>query len=107
MGTHPIFESDFDCLTVIRNRNKVKNVWLDKYAECGGGDTRGERKKTTCQETTESGAHLYTSCHRQAKGNGHRARGLRTSVSCRSAYAWLQWHGLYIGLCFIRIETKV
>merc|ERR1712046_225707 len=24
MGTHPIFESDFDCLTVIRNRDSLK-----------------------------------------------------------------------------------
>merc|ERR1712168_1363217 len=24
MGTHPIFESDFDCLTVVRNRKRIK-----------------------------------------------------------------------------------
>jgi len=32
MGTHPIFESDFDCLT-----EDVGYVWCVFVAECGGG----------------------------------------------------------------------
>jgi len=34
MGTHPIFESDFDCLTALRNREQyvIEYILVDKHS---------------------------------------------------------------------------
>jgi len=48
MGTHPIFESDFDCLT--EEKNKMKTEWLAKFRELFDKKEDVEEEGMTCPE---------------------------------------------------------
>merc|ERR1711892_223169 len=91
MGTHPIFESDFDCLTVQRIKNvpeSVRFIRLDLVAPgshssnrvCnGGGQTGlGHRRR---QVTVACG-------HCRAEASSKRSLGASKKVSSHCASLW-------------------
>jgi len=53
MGTHPIFESDFDCLTVIRNRDSLK-MMIHRMGQCCRLNKRSFSKSRVFQFSSHS-----------------------------------------------------